>query len=663
MSPEVRSGEDATVRSDVYAFGIVACELLTGHLPVDGVPASVKGRWRGVLAPALAPDPEERWDTPSALVERLEKSPRLSRRVLLSALPIAALLAVLATNPGPRGWIERVVRKPPPLGSVTPENEAVAEAYARGLHLNQTLRWVEAVPVLEDVVRQQANLVPAYLDLADALAGSGYWERSRDIAQEAVKRSAALPEAVRLAAEGRYWGADRESVNPLTGERARDVARRLHELEPGNAEAVRVYLQLLDSASALRLVDQLRASGSAFLQDPRLELIEAEKAAEIPEPARALDALGRSDGKTRSFDARFLRARATAIRCFLAMKEGKFGDALLLCGPIEDFYRRENYRLEEASTLRRKAFSLWMSGARADATSEAFRSLGILKELGPSPDLVATSALFAIVFSVDERLSLARRALQFSEQVPDTLQRRSPEFLFASAVIASQSGDLPRAAAMLETALLSYTPAPLEWLTLKAYIYISQDRLDEVEKHLEEWVSRGRQRLGPSELAFILRCRADARMEANKPQEAAGLLRAISPDERQRSLGWILLTESEIARLEGKPRAAVRLATDALREAAHDFGSNAVRSAQLQLAHSYKTGGDLTQATVLLDKIRTDAEREGLKGLELNVRLITWEQSPPDPSRRQQELRTLEGDATRAGFLLIARQAREAAAR
>jgi serine/threonine protein kinase len=664
MAPEVRAGEEATVRSDVYAFGIVACELLAGQLPSNGMPVGTKGRTRRVLARATALDSERRFPRPASVVEGLKRAPHVSWRLApWPVVLVAVLLGLFAAGRAPKTWLNRLPGRIQKLGTVTPASGELADLYSQGVAFNRTLRWVDAVPVLEDVVRQQPNLVPAYLDLADALSASGHWERSRNIAQEAVRRAAALPEATRLAAEARYWGSDLESVNPLAGDRARDVARRLYELEPGNTDAVLIYLQLLDSASALRLVDQLRASGSASLQDPRLDLIEAEKAAAIPEPARALEALGRSDGKTNGFEARFLRTKASAVRIPLAMKQGKFGDALLLSGPVEDFYRRENYRLDEAITIRRKAFALWMSGARDDATSEAFRSLGILKEFGPSPELVTTSALFAIVFSVREHLSLARRAIQFSEQVPDTLQHRSPEFLFASAVIAAQSGDLPRASAMLDAALLSYTPAPLEFLTLRVSLYIAQDRLDELEQHLEEWVSRGRQQFGPNELAFISLSRADARIAANKPQEAAAALRTISPAERQRWLSTILLSESEIALLQGKPRSAVRLATQALREAAHDFGSNGARSAQLTLAHSYKAAGELTQATALLDKIRTDAEREGLKGLELDVRLATWERAPPDPSHRQQELKQLEADATRAGYLAIARHAREAAVR
>ena len=675
MAPEVRSGEDATVRSDVYAFGVVACEVVTGHLPVEGVPGSVTSHWRRVLARALAGDPAERWDSPRAVVEALERPTRVSRRALLSALPIAALLAFLVASPGPRGWIERRIRKPAPLGSVTPENEAIAEAYARGRTLNQQLRWVEAVPVLEDVVRQQPNLVPAYVDLADALSASGYWQRSRDIGQEAMRRATLLSPGIRLAAEARYWN----SIGDL--EKARGVARQLYELEPQSVDAVLLYLRLLDPPSALQFASQARARGSVAIHDARLDLLEANAAAReaggtdsccttghslagLPGRARTLEALARAEEKTQGIDARFLQVRAKAIRAHLALIQGDYGEAVLLYGQTENFYQAEGYPFDEANSISRKAFALLQSGARENATPEAFRSLGILKGLGASPELVLYSSAFAVIFAINDRIALARKAIQFAEEAPENLRNREPAFLLVGAVIAAQIGDLPRASAMVDAVLLSEQPSYiLSAVELKASLYLEQDRLDELDQHLEEWVGRGHERLGPSELALISLLRANARISAHKPQEAAALLRAISPAERQRRLSSILVAESKIARLEGRPTAAIRLATQALREAAHNYKSDSARVAQLQLARSYKAAGELTQATALLDKIRADAEREGLKGLELDVRLITWEALPPEPSRRQQELKQLEADATRAGFLLIARQAREAAAR
>jgi hypothetical protein len=531
------------------------------------------------------------------------------------------------------------------------------------------------VPILEDVVRRQPNLVPAYVDLADALSASGSWQRSRDIAQEAVRRAAALPEAVRLAAEVRYsgsidlWGsvdhsiASGGSVNQVTGRRAQDLARRLYELEPQNAEAVRIYLQLLDPIPALRLLEQLLNSGSAVVEDPRFGLIEAQKAAEIPELARALAALARSEERAKGLDDRFLQTKANGIRARLARKQRKFEEALLLGVQVEDFYRREGYRFEEALAIVRKAKALFGSGARDDAFSEGFRSLQILKELGPGPDLVNSSALFSLLLSVMGRPHLAQKAILFSKEAPDTLQQGCPDFLFANAVVSAQTGDLPRAAALAEAALLSYSPSPINLVELKIWIYTYQDRLDEVDQQLEGWVRRGRESLGPSERAFILLERAKLRLAASNPHQAAELLRWIPAAETQPLIIQMLVAEAEIARLEGRTRTAVQVATRALREATHDFTNSYEELARLELARAYVAAGQPTQARSLLDQLQGQAEREGYVALQLDVRLAQFEGSSPMDSKARQALKQLEADATRAGYLRIARQAREAAAR
>jgi tetratricopeptide (TPR) repeat protein len=571
--------------------------------------------------------------------------------------------------------LARWTRTPPPLGTVTPENAAIADAYARGRRLNQQLRWVEAVPVLEEVVRKQPNLVPPYVDLADALSASGSWQRSRDTALEAVRRAAALPEAVRLAAEVRYsgsidlWGSVDHSIgtggtlNQVTGRRAQDLARRLYELEPQNAEAVRIYLQLLDPIPALRLLEQLLNSGSTITEDPRFGLIEAQKAAEIPELTLASAALARSDEKTKGLEARFLQTRANAVRARLAAKQRKFGEALLLGGQVEDFYRREGYRLEEGVAIVRKAKALFASGARDDAFSEGFRALRMLKELGPGPDLVNSSALFSLLLSVTGRPRLAQEALLFSQDAPDTLQQGCPDFLFARAVVSAQTGDLPRAAALAEAALLSYSPSPVNLVELKAWIYTEQDRLDEVDQQLEEWVGRGRESIGPSERTFILLERARLRLAARNPRQASELLRTIPTAERQNIVIHLLLAEAEVARLEGRARAAVELATRALREATHDFTNSYEGLARLELARAYVAAGQPTQAQSLLNQLQGQADREGYVELQLEVRLARFEGSSPMDSRSRHELKQLEADATRSGYLAIARHAREAAAR
>jgi hypothetical protein len=167
----------------------------------------------------------------------------------------------------------------------------------------------------------------------------------------------------------------------------------------------------------------------------------------------------------------------------------------------------------------------------------------------------------------------------------------------------------------------------------------------------------------PAEKGFVAMVLSDASLSAGKPKDASALLRNLPPEAKEAWNDGILINESYLALLEGRPTVAVQLATEALRYSTHEFGSNVSENARLQLARAYKAAGQQTQAASLLDALQAEAEREGRKPLELEVRLARWRDSLIGPSGHHEELKQLEADATRLGFLALARHAREAAAR
>jgi hypothetical protein len=100
MAPEQKRGGVVDVRADQYAFAVALRESLTGdrsrRLP----------RWiRVALAPALEPDPAQRYPSLAPLIERLARGPRARRRLLALAAAAAAVVAALALvwrpAPGP----------------------------------------------------------------------------------------------------------------------------------------------------------------------------------------------------------------------------------------------------------------------------------------------------------------------------------------------------------------------------------------------------------------------------------------------------------------------------------------------------------------------------------------------------------------------------------
>ncbi len=86
MSPEVRAGQQADCRSDIYAVGIIAYQLLTGMKPLGlADPASqiVKGlsrKWDSFLSRCLRPRPDERFQTPAEALRALDGLPVKTRR-------------------------------------------------------------------------------------------------------------------------------------------------------------------------------------------------------------------------------------------------------------------------------------------------------------------------------------------------------------------------------------------------------------------------------------------------------------------------------------------------------------------------------------------------------------------------------------------------------
>ena len=141
MAPELLAGGAATAASDVYAFGTVAYEMVTGRrpfagdAPLAGAYLRFKGpapsprtlapeldeKWEKAILRALDPDPERRFARPSHFIQALKGEapsvtvalPKVTRRRILAAVAAAVLLVG-----GGIGWWEwqRSRNQPSPEG-------------------------------------------------------------------------------------------------------------------------------------------------------------------------------------------------------------------------------------------------------------------------------------------------------------------------------------------------------------------------------------------------------------------------------------------------------------------------------------------------------------------------------------------------------------------
>ena len=139
MSPEQIGGQEADARSDIFAFGLVLYEMLTGKRAFEGsTPASVMGAIMERPAPSIAEiapagldrvlkrclekDPENRWQTARDLkigLELISSEPATHNAAPVAAAPARkrwlwpAIAAVLAAGIGVTAWMLQPKPAPP----------------------------------------------------------------------------------------------------------------------------------------------------------------------------------------------------------------------------------------------------------------------------------------------------------------------------------------------------------------------------------------------------------------------------------------------------------------------------------------------------------------------------------------------------------------------
>lgn len=178
MAPEQLEEGDLTPAADVYAFAVVACEMLTGKRPAEGGLELLPYAWKAPIRQALDPDPRKRRQTLPA-----RPRPSLTHRWMWSAaaLLLMALAALLWNRT--RAPLDRMPVAVLPFGH---ESGQIEDKY-----LSEGLT---------DEIVSSLSHVPALSVIA------------RDSSAQATARDAALPEiARRLRARYLVTG----SVRPL----------------------------------------------------------------------------------------------------------------------------------------------------------------------------------------------------------------------------------------------------------------------------------------------------------------------------------------------------------------------------------------------------------------------------------------------------------------
>src|SRR4051812_13758963 len=108
MAPEQALAEETGPRTDLYAVGVIAFELLTGHLPVDKPQAAVDPELSAWVGGLLAEAPQDRPEHAAVARERLEdivlrlRGPLWRRAATLPFTATTAPTAALRRRPVPK---------------------------------------------------------------------------------------------------------------------------------------------------------------------------------------------------------------------------------------------------------------------------------------------------------------------------------------------------------------------------------------------------------------------------------------------------------------------------------------------------------------------------------------------------------------------------------
>ncbi len=165
MSPEQASGGRIDARSDVFSYGVVIFEALTGHLPFSGdareeyvrnlisaepkaLPASVPARLRAVVDRCLKKAPSERFSSGGELAYavRAALAPDIAERrpVGWQWWMVAAGLALIAGGLGVWAWLQGNGAAPPALAG-PPKLVATWASSETNPRISPDLRWISFI--------------------------------------------------------------------------------------------------------------------------------------------------------------------------------------------------------------------------------------------------------------------------------------------------------------------------------------------------------------------------------------------------------------------------------------------------------------------------------------------------------------------------------------
>ncbi len=188
MSPEQMAGRAVDARSDIFSFGIVLFELLTGHRPAPGETLryeanAVPGALAAVVSRCLEREPERRFENAAALAGALRASLAAPAEAepSVAVLPFSNLTADPANEYFSDGLAEEIINALARLPGMKVTARTSAFAFkGRNTDVREISRSLGVEHVLEGSVRTAGTRVRILAQLSNALNGLQEWSERYD---------------------------------------------------------------------------------------------------------------------------------------------------------------------------------------------------------------------------------------------------------------------------------------------------------------------------------------------------------------------------------------------------------------------------------------------------------------------------------------------------
>ncbi|HVO81065.1 MAG TPA: tetratricopeptide repeat protein [Terriglobales bacterium] len=555
-----------------------------------------------------------------------------------------------------------------------PSNPEAARLYSEGLEKLRAFDSLGVRDLLEKAVAADPSFALAYSGLATAWKAMGYDSNARAEAKKSLDLSSNLSRQERLWIEGQSF--------EITSQwpKAVETYHTLFEFFPDNLDyGLRLAAAQVAAGKgkdALATVGMLRKLPSPASDDVRIDLAEASASASVGDFKRQQQAATRAVGRAAAEGARLLLAEARIAECSSLRYLGKPKESVSACEDARQIFAAAGDRSGVARALNNIGTVHMEEGDLAEARKTYEDALATNRAIGAKKAEGMVLNNLAGVLRSQADLAGSRKMLEEAQAAFREIGDKGgvARSLDNIGIVLVDEGRLEEARKRYNESLticreLGNQSLTAYALSLLGDVYYAQGNLSEARKSHESALDI-RNRIGEQRVIAVSQMAlANLSLEEGKLAAAESAAREVAgrfenvKDADSEALAYAVLARA--LREQGKiteARDAVEHASTLSKESGDASVHIAVDIEAAQLRAASRNTADVAAAETMLQGTLTNATKEALTGLQFQARLALGEieTKSGDPRAGRARLIALEKDATKAGYLLVARKSRAA---